>query len=66
MPNKDQMSRQELLEGRQRVALQIEELCPPEQYKGFRPNADDAMVARLRLVLQEIDAELAELDSKNA
>ncbi|MDB5735461.1 MAG: hypothetical protein JWP16_1332 [Alphaproteobacteria bacterium] len=63
MERPDQLRRDELLEGRQRVALQLQELCPPEQYKGFRPNADAPLVARLRLILQEIDAELAELGS---
>ncbi len=66
MAGPDQMSRKELLAARAKVSLQIERLA----YRGYKgttggdPTVD--LRAELDAILQEINTELAELDSKNA
>jgi len=64
------MSREELLATRAKVQRQTEILRRP-QYAGFYRQADyrlrnDTLRDELTVILSEIDAELAELDSKNA
>jgi hypothetical protein len=71
MADPDQMSREELLDARKRITLQIESLSYRGYYTGLGTNAGvrnskTELLTELQTILAEINTELAELDSKNA
>jgi hypothetical protein len=70
MAEPDQMSREELLAARERVATQLDRLWRVTGY-GFHAGvpsraAKVQLRAELQAILDEIDTELAELGSQNA
>jgi hypothetical protein len=71
MADPDQMSREELLETRKRITLQIENLSYRGYYTGLGThagvrNSKTELLTQLQAILTEIDTELAERDCKNA
>jgi hypothetical protein len=69
MPDANQMSREELLAARQKVSSQLDRL----QWQGmavWQQIGDSDLKKQseieLKTILEEIEAELAEMDSKNA
>jgi hypothetical protein len=70
MAEPEQMTRQQLLAARERDAAQFEQYNTTGGYSVQpgtpRTNTKRELLAELQAILQEIDAELAELDSNNA
>ena len=68
MADPDQMSGEELFKAKERVEQQLERLSyrPPGSFRSYAPTGKPGLKSELNQILDEINAELAELDSKNA